>query len=68
MLLPERRPNGRILVAARAEGPDGVIGDGARDIGPDDPRYEAALREIEARERYGTFEDWLKANGLNLMP
>lgn len=40
MTEPQRLDDGRILILARAE-TDGVIGDGMRAIGPDDPAYPA---------------------------
>lgn len=38
--LPRRLPNGRLLVRARAEGPNGEIGEGVIDIGPGDELYD----------------------------
>lgn len=38
-----RLPDDRLLIPRRAEGPDGLIGDGMVEIGPDDPEYEAWL-------------------------
>jgi hypothetical protein len=32
-------PNGRLLVPFRAEGPNGLIGDGMVEIGPEDPTF-----------------------------
>ena len=40
----EKLPNGNLLVPRRAEGPNGEIGDGIEEIGPDHPDYEACLR------------------------
>lgn len=40
MTLPERLPDGRIRVPKRAEA-DGVVGDGAVEVGPGDPDYDA---------------------------
>jgi hypothetical protein len=37
--LPQRLPDGRLRVPARAVADDGTIGDGSRVIGPDDPAY-----------------------------
>jgi hypothetical protein len=39
MMRPERLENGKLLVPARVEGPDGLIGDGLKEIGIDDPAY-----------------------------
>jgi len=39
--------NGKLLVPKRAEGPDGIIGDGAVEIDPDDPDYEKWLPFVE---------------------
>ena len=35
----ERLPDGRLRVPMRAEGPDGIIGDGVGEIGPEHPSY-----------------------------
>jgi hypothetical protein len=40
---PTALPNGHLLVPARAEGPNGEIGEGMREIGPDDPAYQLWL-------------------------
>lgn len=45
-------PNGNLLVPARAEGPNGEIGEGMREIGPDDPTYQIWL-------------DWLRSQHPN---
>ena len=37
----------RLLVPMRAEGPDGTMGDGMVEIGPDHPDYGAWLPHIE---------------------
>ena len=50
MFVPERLPDGRIVVPKRAEGEDGTIGDAMVPIGPDDPDYEGwdtMLKEIQ---------------------
>jgi len=41
-----RLPDGDLMVPARAEGPNGVIGDGMLRVSPGDPLYEAWLRHI----------------------
>ncbi len=41
--LIEKLPNGNLLVPMRAEGPDGLIGDGLVEIGPDHPDYKEWL-------------------------
>jgi hypothetical protein len=41
MTPPKRLANGNLLVPARVEGPDGLIGDVIKEIGPDDPDYAA---------------------------
>jgi hypothetical protein len=49
----KRLPNGNLLVPMRAEGPNGIIGDGAVEIGPDHPSYaswEAWLQRVEQEE------------------
>jgi hypothetical protein len=38
--LPQRLPNGRLLVRALAERPNGEIGDGVIEIGPGDELYD----------------------------
>ena len=43
----EKLPNGNLLVPRRAEGPEGLIGDGVEEIGPDDPDFEPAMREYK---------------------
>jgi hypothetical protein len=43
MLPPRLLPDGKLRVPARAEAADGTIGDGVKDIGPDDPDYERWL-------------------------
>lgn len=35
----ERLPDGRLRVPMRAEGPDGMVGDGVVTIGPDHPWF-----------------------------
>lgn len=45
--LPERLPDGRLLVPMRAEGPGGVIGDGLVAIGPDHPDFQAWERLLD---------------------
>ena len=42
-----RNPDGTITIPRRAEGEDGLIGDGMATIGPDDPEYAA-------------WDEWLK--------
>ncbi|WP_217912917.1 hypothetical protein [Miltoncostaea marina] len=52
-MFPRLRDDGTILLPLRAEGQDGVAGERAEVIGPDDARYEAlaaALRERQAAE------------------
>ena len=41
--LAKKLPNGNLLIPKRAEGPHREIGDGAVEIGPDDPEYERWL-------------------------
>lgn len=54
MNVPVRRVEGGLLsVPARAEGPDGVVGDGLMVIGPGDPDYADWLALME----------WLEAEG-----
>ncbi len=43
---PKELPNGNILVPARAEGPDGLIGDGIHEISPDDPAFQVLVRLV----------------------
>ncbi len=49
---PQMLPNGNLLVPFRAEGPGGIVGDGVREIGSDDPEYarwmEWRMRDLEA--------------------
>ena len=46
-----RLANGNLLIRARAEGPNGEVGDGVVEIGPDDPRYAVYLpRSVTAEE------------------
>ena len=40
-------PNGNLLVPKRAEGPEGMIGDGVEEIGPDHPDFEAWMRTFK---------------------
>jgi hypothetical protein len=40
-------PNGNLIVLRRAEGPGGIIGDGAEEIGPDHPDYQDYLAWYE---------------------
>ncbi len=42
-MIVKKLPNGNLLVPKRAEGPDGIIGDGVEEIGPDNPDYEKWL-------------------------
>jgi hypothetical protein len=49
---PIELPNGNLLIPARAEGPDGMIGDGVREIGPDDPEFQG-LVGLVAEPPYG---------------
>lgn len=44
----ENRP---VLLPVRAEGPDGIIGDGAVEIWPGHPDYEQQKAEIERLNR-----------------
>jgi hypothetical protein len=37
---PKELPTGHLLVPARAVGPGGTIGDGIREIGPDDSEFQ----------------------------
>lgn len=46
--LPERLPDGRLLVPMRAEGPGGVVGDGLVAIGPDHPDFRTWSAYLEA--------------------
>ena len=45
---PIELPNGNLLIPARAEGPDWMIGDAVREIGPDDPEFQV-------------WSDWLRS-------
>lgn len=45
-------PNGNLLVPRRAEGPNGEIGDGMVEIGPDDPGFQV-------------WSDWLRSQHPN---
>ena len=38
--IPRRLSNGHLLVPVRAEGDDGIIGDGLMEIGEDDPSFQ----------------------------
>ena len=38
-MLPERLPNGNLLVPMRAEGEDGLVGDSVVEIGPEHPHF-----------------------------
>jgi hypothetical protein len=42
--------DGKVWVPMRAEGPDGLIGDGMVEMSPDDPEYEKLKAEIEAND------------------
>jgi hypothetical protein len=46
-VLVKRLSNGNLLVPARAESDEGVIGDGMVEIGPDDPDYDEWVRQLE---------------------
>jgi hypothetical protein len=50
MTLPVRRDDGSIVVPHRAEGPRGLIGDGAKVVWPTDPDFKK-------------WDDWLRRNG-----
>jgi hypothetical protein len=45
--VPRRLAPDRLLVPMRAESDDGVIGDGAVEIGPDHPQYESWAAYLE---------------------
>lgn len=51
--LPERLPDGRLLVPMRAEGPGGIVGDGLVAIGPDHPDFQAWSDYLEGLEELG---------------
>jgi hypothetical protein len=51
MMTPKRLENGNLLVPARAEGPDGVIGDGVTEAEPGSELYRLWLPEVEKAER-----------------
>jgi hypothetical protein len=48
---PVRLPNGNLRVPMRAEGPGGLVGDAALEIGPDTPEFDRWLAVIQERER-----------------
>jgi hypothetical protein len=48
---PRRLPGGRLEVPARAEGPNGEIGDGIVVVGPGDELYDMWEAWITRRER-----------------
>jgi hypothetical protein len=59
---PERLPNGNLLIPKRAEGPNGIIGDGMIEITSDDPEYkewDGYLTKIEAEEKMKYFVHFL---------
>lgn len=45
--LPERLPDGRLLVPMRAEGPGGIVGDGLVAIGPDHRDFQTWSDSLE---------------------
>lgn len=49
----KRNPDGTITVPMRAEGPDGLIGDGMVDIGPDHPDFAAWDAWLKQHEQGG---------------
>jgi len=51
-----RLPNGNLLIPRRAEGPDGLIGEGMDEIGPDDPEYADWLAYL-TRKKPAVIED-----------
>ena len=50
MIPPRRLDNGKLRVPRRCEGPEGFVGDGIVDIGPDDPEYAAWEAELNRLE------------------
>lgn len=46
----QRLADGRLRVPMRAEGPNGEIGDGMAEIGPDHPQYEQWAAWLAHRE------------------
>jgi hypothetical protein len=57
-LVPVATSGGPVLLPVRAEGPDGMIGDGAIEIFPGHPLYEQRLAEIEWEQRLR--REWLE--------
>ena len=49
-LRPRLLPDGRVEVPVRAEGPDGIIGDGLVVLQPGDECYDQALAEARRAE------------------
>lgn len=47
----QRLENGNLLIPKRAEGPDGLLGDGMVEIGPDHPDYQEWLAEVRQWEQ-----------------
>jgi hypothetical protein len=61
--VPRRLPDGRLVVPARAEGPNGMVGDGIVVVGPGDELYDMWEPWFARRERRGIApdedsEDW----------
>ena len=55
--VPRRLPDGRLVVPARAEGPNGEIGDGIAVVGPGDELYDLWDPWMVRREREGGAPD-----------
>ena len=45
--------NGNLRVPLRAESPDGAVGDGMLEIGPDHPQFEAWMRWLDKQKDAG---------------
>jgi len=43
--------DGKLYVPVRAEGPNGLIGDGWVELSPDDPQYQAVLAWVRENSR-----------------
>ena len=50
MMHPRKLYNGNLLIPVTAKGPNGELGDGFIEIGPDHPEYETWLAAVEPEE------------------
>jgi hypothetical protein len=55
--VPRRLPDGRLVVPARAEGPNGEIGDGVVVVGPGDELFDIWEPWMARREQRGLAPD-----------